>query len=171
MEQETPVVRCNTCGRELKQASSTPPAERKPCSSCGSTARTFDLHLTASFTVRTKLAGKVRNPSSRRPFLEFIMGDDQFRRTGQWNTLERVIDRRRDYYREIIRDPAGNIIHYCEERLSEHRGHGLAVGLTSACSGRARRIRIDREATRTETSVSVARRDRSRWRSPLKRER
>jgi hypothetical protein len=39
--------------------------------------------------------------------------------------LERVIDRAKNWYREIVTDPVtGKIIHACEEPLDAHRGHG-----------------------------------------------
>ena len=127
MAQELPVVRCNACGRELKEASSTPPTARKPCSSCGSTARIVALEVRCTSKVRSKLGLKARTASSRRPFLESISGDDLFRLTGQWHKLKRVIDRARDYYLEVITDPTtGKIIRYCEEPLSKHQGRGSA---------------------------------------------
>jgi hypothetical protein len=39
--------------------------------------------------------------------------------------LERLIDRAKNWYKEVVRDPeTGEIIHKCEEPLREHRGHG-----------------------------------------------
>jgi len=38
---------------------------------------------------------------------------------------ERVIDRDNDVYKEKVVDPkTGETIHHCEEKLSEHYGHG-----------------------------------------------
>ena len=39
--------------------------------------------------------------------------------------IERCIDKDNNHYKEIVVDPeTGEIIHQCEEPLSEHRGHG-----------------------------------------------
>ena len=39
----------------------------------------------------------------------------------------KVEDRRQDRYKEVVRDPdTSEIIHECEEPLSEHQGHGSA---------------------------------------------
>jgi hypothetical protein len=55
------------------------------------------------------------------------VGYDLHKRTGEWNRLERIIDRVKDWYSEKVVDPdSGRIIHQCEEPLSEHKGHGSA---------------------------------------------
>jgi len=37
------------------------------------------------------------------------------------------IDKKNDKYKEIVKNKeTGEIIHFCEEPLSEHRGHGYA---------------------------------------------
>lgn len=38
----------------------------------------------------------------------------------------RVIDRKNDHYKEVTTDMDGNVTHFCDERLSEHTGHGSA---------------------------------------------
>lgn len=124
---ERPIVKCGGCGLELKESASTPIARRKPCPNCGSLGRAFELKLTASVSVKSKLGAKARKPGARKPFYELISGDDLFRLTGQWNTLKQVIDRARDYYLKIVTDPkTGTIIRYCEEPLSKHQGRGSA---------------------------------------------
>jgi hypothetical protein len=41
--------------------------------------------------------------------------------------VRRAIDRDLDDYEEEVRDAeTGELIHYCHERLSEHKGHGFA---------------------------------------------
>ena len=58
----------------------------------------------------------------KRPLIEIRSGDDFHRNSGLWNTLERVIDRQGNRYRELIIDPdTGQILRNCDERLSEHR--------------------------------------------------
>ena len=37
----------------------------------------------------------------------------------------RCINRKDDRYTEIVRDPeTGEVIHHCDEKLSDHTGHG-----------------------------------------------
>lgn len=40
--------------------------------------------------------------------------------------VERQINREDDRYFEKVSDEDGNIIHFCDEKLSEHQGHGSA---------------------------------------------
>lgn len=41
--------------------------------------------------------------------------------------LYRLIHRDNDLYREKVVDPdTGEVIHFCEEKLSDHKGHGSA---------------------------------------------
>jgi hypothetical protein len=57
--------------------------------------------------------------------IEQVAGDDLFRLTGKWHKLARVIDRENNrYFEEVIDPETGQVIHRCEEPLSEHRGHG-----------------------------------------------
>jgi len=59
--------------------------------------------------------------------MEQTVGDDLHLKSGKWMKLERLIDRVGDWYREIVTDPEnGQIIHFCEEPLSQHYGHGSA---------------------------------------------
>lgn len=44
----------------------------------------------------------------------------------------RRIDKDADTYQERVTDRDGNVIHDCQERLSEHRGHGSAKKSGSA---------------------------------------
>ena len=40
---------------------------------------------------------------------------------------ERLIDRKNDRYFELVEDPdTDEVVHRCEEKLSDHRGHGSA---------------------------------------------
>jgi len=52
-------------------------------------------------------------------------GDPFSHGTGRWVKKERRIDRASDRYVERVTDPVtGEIVHECDELLSEHRGHG-----------------------------------------------
>jgi hypothetical protein len=69
---------------------------------------------------------KKKRLGMKKPYEELKVGDDFHHDTGQWNRLERIIDRDNDHYYEHIEDAAGNELRHVEERLSEHRGRGSA---------------------------------------------
>jgi hypothetical protein len=91
----------------------------------------YTVYLKAGIIVRTKLGLKARHANVRKPFFEAITGAEFFRKLGIWVSKERVIDRDGNHYREVITNPkTGEIIHHCEEPLSDHRGHGSAKDRT-----------------------------------------
>ena len=48
-------------------------------------------------------------------------------RLGKLVLREQVIDRDNDvYFEKVTEYEDGSVIHHCEERLSEHQGHGSA---------------------------------------------
>jgi len=102
--------------------------EQEPCATCGATARTYWKSLDATLTFHSFLTGKVRGArcARRRPRVEVAVGDSLDRATGTWNRLERLVDRGKGLYRELVTDRAGSVLHRCEEPLSEHMGHGSA---------------------------------------------
>lgn len=68
---------------------------------------------------------KQKRPGHRKPILETVTGDDLFRKTNTWHTIDRVIDRLNDRYYELITDPTtGGVVRHCEEPLSHHVGRG-----------------------------------------------
>jgi len=120
-------TRCGKCNALLDEPGSTLPDARTPCPHCGSMTRALDRGLKREGEVHTRLSFKAKNGTGR-PFLEGISGASLSRRLKRWMRLERVIDRRRDLYSEVVTDPeTGEEIHRCEEPLSQHRGHGNAA--------------------------------------------
>jgi hypothetical protein len=83
---------------------------------------TLELYESLALKARDgRLSGR------RRIFLEVWVGDSFHKLTGLWNKLERLIDRRRDRYRERITDPrTGKILRDVDEPLSAHRDRGSA---------------------------------------------
>ena len=73
---------------------------------------------------------KVKDPAfprKKNPRLEQFSGADLRKSDGRWMQKERIIDRDRDYYKEVVIDPIdGTVVHHNEEPLSEHFGHGSA---------------------------------------------
>ena len=98
-----------------------------PCPHCGSRRRIIGAEVTESLTVREKWGMKHKRPGHKKPISESVTGDDLHRQSGQWNKLDRTIDRLNDRYTELITDPVtGTVIRSCDEPLSDHQGHGTA---------------------------------------------
>lgn len=122
-----PDVKCGNCKVELDEDYNTPKNQRKPCPKCGSLSRCYHVHITDTIVFHDKLGIKARHNSGGKPFFESVGGSDLHRKSGKWMKLERTIDRERNHYREVVIDPkTGEIVHFCEEPLTEHQGHGTA---------------------------------------------
>jgi len=129
MPVDSQTVRCGNCGIDLKESTNTPPDKRTGCPSCGSMSRHFSVSISGTVTVRSMLGLKGRHATGGRPFIEQKIGDDLHRKSGRWMRLERVIDRARNWYRELVTDrETGKIVNQCDGPLSDHRGHGAAKG-------------------------------------------
>jgi hypothetical protein len=127
MSVELQTVRCGNCDLELEEAPGTPVDERRGCPRCGSMSRHFSLSISESVTVHGMLELKGRHATGGRPFNEQKVGDELHRKSGRWMRLERVIDRAKNWYREVVTDhETGKIVHQCDEPLSDHQGHGTA---------------------------------------------
>lgn len=128
-------VSCGKCGTTIDEPSFLQPDERPPCPSCGEKSRTFHVKIEENIRPYGRLGVKARHGPAGRPFYEAVSGHDRHRRSGRMMKLERIIDREKDQYKEVVIDPeTGQIIHQCEEPLSKHRGHGTAKGGSSGPS-------------------------------------
>jgi hypothetical protein len=93
--------------------------------SCGHTH--YDVHVETILTFRASLGYKAKSQVKGKPYIEGKAGDDLHRKTGSWMHLQRIIDRARNWYTEVVTDSeTGEVVHRCEEPLSGHRGHGSA---------------------------------------------
>ncbi|MDI6751911.1 MAG: hypothetical protein QME07_03530 [bacterium] len=71
----------------------------------------------------------MRSPSKKKLRVHIQQGDQINHETGQWILKERCIDKdsKPSWYLELIVDPiTEEIIHYCNEPLCGHVGHGSA---------------------------------------------
>ena len=120
-------VTCSNCGTALDEPTGIAVEDRQRCPNCGSTQRANHQKIEdTGIEIHDQLVVKASHPDSRKPFLESKRGDELYRKTGEWNKLERTIDRENDRYTEKITDSDGNTIIEQDEPLSEHRGHGSA---------------------------------------------
>ena len=128
-QEERQMARCNACGEIIDEPANLPADQRTPCPSCGSKARFFEIEPKGEVTFQKKLKLKARHgePGQVKPFLQLQIGDDLHRDTGEWNYREKIEDRENDRYLEhIVNRKTGEVIHHCEEPLSQHQGHGSA---------------------------------------------
>jgi hypothetical protein len=127
MANVTQIARCKTCRELLDESPSLLPEQRLPCPNCGSLARHFEGTVSATANVRGSLGLKARHSGVSKPFLESKLGWSFYRKAKQWFSREMLVDRENDKYKELVTNPeTGEVIHHCEEPLSQHRGHGSA---------------------------------------------
>lgn len=120
-------MKCQDCGEVLEEPSDLPLEGRSPCPKCGSESRHFEVTISETAIVHEHVGIKARHGASGKPFLESKFGDSFYRKTKEWVSREMTVDRENDRYKELITHPeTGEVIHHCEEPLSEHRGHGSA---------------------------------------------
>lgn len=122
-------VTCGECGADIDEPANTPEVERKQCPTCGSISRVYSVRVTDSITAHDGLRLKARHSPKGKPFLEAKVGEEVFRKNGKWVKRSVRVDRDNDKYIEIVEDKeTKEIIHYHEEPLSKHTGHGTANG-------------------------------------------
>jgi hypothetical protein len=90
--------------------------------------------------MKDKVRLKLRDARTGKVLIEQHVGADLFRKTQNWNYLERYLDQEHPSdpasNREIIHDgQTGAVIHSCIEPLREHQGHGSARANPRATRG------------------------------------
>ncbi len=121
----TQPVHCAKCGAAIDEPANTKPEDREPCPACGSTSRKFEVALEGKLEFHDSIRLKLNDAASGKTKIDQVSGDDQHRKSGKWMKKERLIDREKDHYKEVVTDPeTGQEIRRCEEPLSKHIGHG-----------------------------------------------
>jgi len=70
---------------------------------------------------------KAKRPGHKKPIYEGRYEPSVQRTTGITMRLERFFDRISDWYQERVTNPkTGELVHSCDEPLSQHQGHGSA---------------------------------------------
>ncbi len=119
-------VRCK-CGTVLQKTPNCSSKDRQPCPKCGSLNRIYEEHLKEQVIPREGTGIKARHANSRKPFWESYHGPERSIKTGGMVLKERVIDRENNNYIEKVQSyETGEMLHNCEEPLTEHIGHGDA---------------------------------------------
>src|SRR6266496_4905998 len=109
---------CGECGCAMDESPSLDPADRPPCSECGSQSRQYRMHLADNaVSVHSHLSLRARTPGERRPFMEQKAGDSFFVARQKWMQLRQVVDRRNNRYFNQVHDPeTGEVVRYEDER-------------------------------------------------------
>jgi hypothetical protein len=128
-----PGTYCKGCGQPLDEATDLPVEERQPCGKCGSLSRHKAVSISGTVESKAMMYMRAKSPpgtkrglSHRRAFVESWSGDSFHRDSGQWNRLQRLVDRANDRYFEQIEGPDGTVLVHQDEPLSEHQDHGAA---------------------------------------------
>ena len=118
------IITCASCGAILEESQDTS-NEKRPCTNCGDIKRLVKVFISDQVNCHGMLKGKKRNNISSKPLIEFKVGSDLYRKFGKWVRREMQIDRENNRYKEKVIDTlTQEVIHECDEPLSEHKGHG-----------------------------------------------
>lgn len=119
---------CAECNQLL--LADTPGQDLAPCPHCGSKRRSYLFTLTDEIAIHDGHRAKAKSPdfrSDKKLRLDTYSGVEPSHKYGKLVRVHRTIDRDRDWYSERVVDiQTGEILHQCEEPLSEHFGHGTA---------------------------------------------
>lgn len=117
---------CADCGAAIvheADASGT----RIPCVFCGSIKRIHNVSITEKIIARDGYGLQAKRPGQKKPYVEELSMPDYSYSREKHVHKQRVIDRDNDHYFEKVTDyETGEVIHHCEEPLSQHQGHGDA---------------------------------------------
>lgn len=105
------------------------PQEREElsCPECGSTRVSFHMHVSSALSLYQSFVMKQKEPGTKKYIREQFDGGAYTRRTGKFSKKTRIIDRKNNWYFELVTDrDTGEVLHECAEPLTEHFGHGSA---------------------------------------------
>lgn len=134
-------VKCSNCGEplSLELVSS---REKPPCASCGSTARIIMATVEDTITLHEKTGWEANDPNllsrkkQKKTRVEGVTGSEWSDRLRKMVHKERLIDRKNDRYREVVKDTqTSDVIHEVDEPLSQHTGHGSAKSQKASTNG------------------------------------
>ena len=121
---------CADCKAELPAEWMRQSVPENKCPQCGSIKKIININIAEHLEIHESLKAKGKNvtmPRKKNPRVDIFSGDDLRKSDNRWMKKERVIDKDKNLYKEIVTDPAtGKVIHHTEEPLSQHSGHGSA---------------------------------------------
>lgn len=98
------------------------------CPSCSSTKKTIHFDLHEKVLIHEQIKGKVKDVTKtgkKKEVLKFTDGHEQSI-NGEWVDKIQLVDALNDKYFEEITNEKGEVIRFCEEPLSQHKGRGSA---------------------------------------------
>jgi hypothetical protein len=104
--------------------------QNEKCKKCGSTKKVIKLIFRDTMpeihdSLRFKVKDKTKN-SRKNPVLDVFQGDEIYKCTGEWVNKVRELDKTNNRYYENVEILDGKILHHCDEKLTDHQGHGSA---------------------------------------------
>lgn len=119
------LITCSNCGVTLPHDNNT--ENTSACKNCGGTSKTIHLAIEEKVNIREGLGMKAKRPGEKRPYIEDLSIPEHNYCLEKVVHRARIIDRDNDRYFEKITDyETDEIIHHCDEPLSQHQGHGSA---------------------------------------------
>lgn len=118
---------CKICNFEIGEYTEET-AKVDKCPKCGSKEFSCLIRINDSLHMQESIRGKTNKmPGKKKPYQEFQHGVDYSKTLEKFVNKDRIIDRENDRYYEKVKDPdTGEVLHECQEKLSEHIGHGSA---------------------------------------------
>ena len=103
---------------------------RAPCPDCGALSRSYLETLTDGIAFYDGHRVRAKNlalPSAKKLRFDTYSSVEPSHKYGKLVRVHRTIDPDKDWYSEKVIDlQSGEILHECEEPLSQHVGHGTA---------------------------------------------
>jgi hypothetical protein len=118
------IVNCGECGNEIEEIRNEID-KRIPCGKCGSLTRVQKASIHETANAQDGIGMKLKRNGKGKSIYEAKTEYKLFRKTGEITNIDRIIDREGNKYKEEITAPVtGEVIHRCDEALSDHKGHG-----------------------------------------------
>jgi ribosomal protein L40E len=105
------------------------PNENDKCKKCGSTKKIIKIHVKDTMQIYDGLGFKVKDKtknSKKNPVLSAFQGAEIHKCSGKLVNKEREVDKINNRYYEHVETFNGEILHHCDEKLTDHQGHGSA---------------------------------------------
>lgn len=121
------ITLCAECQDPINNSTDTP-ENRTACPNFGSTRRKHDisLHLKGK-SAQVSIKIKAKHIDQEKPHIELNQGPSYSHKLDKPVEHERLIDRGNDrHFEKVTNYENGELIHFVDEQLSEHTGHGTA---------------------------------------------
>lgn len=112
---------CDNCKKSFEAE------DASKCPFCGSEYLIKHIKVCERISLNESISGKVKENGIKKPRKEFFYGADYSHDRRKYVDKTRIIDRENNRYYENVEDKdLGEVIHTCDEPLTDHFGHGSA---------------------------------------------